>query len=172
MVFEKFQPLFDRHLQHIGNGLAFVVHLQRFVIVAMPMAHFAGNVDIRQKVHLHLDRTVALACLAAAALHIEGKTPLIEAANFRLIGLRKHIADEIKHLRVGGRIGTRRAPNRRLINFNHFVELLIATNGAIRARTQVRLIQAIGEHFIENSLHKRTLAGARHARNARQHAQW
>ena len=62
-----------RHLQHVGDGLAAELDLQRFAIVTVALADVAGDVDVGQEVHLDLDDAVALAGLAAPALHVEGE---------------------------------------------------------------------------------------------------
>jgi hypothetical protein len=62
---------FDRHVEHIGNGLALELDFQRFPIVALALADVAGDIDIGQEVHLDLDDAVALAGFAAAALDVE-----------------------------------------------------------------------------------------------------
>ena len=43
-----------RHVQHIGDGLFLILHFQRFTVVACTLAHFAGHVHIRKKVHFDL----------------------------------------------------------------------------------------------------------------------
>jgi hypothetical protein len=71
---EEARGLLDRHVQHVGDRLALEDDLQRLAVVALALADVAGDVDIRQEVHLDLDDAVALAGLAAATLDIEGET--------------------------------------------------------------------------------------------------
>ncbi len=54
--------------------LALDRHVQRLAVVALAVADVAGDVDVRQEVHLDLDDAVALAGLAAAAFDVEGET--------------------------------------------------------------------------------------------------
>jgi hypothetical protein len=69
----KKSRLLDRHVEHVGDRLALEQHLQRLAVVALALAHLAGDVDVGQEVHLDLDDAVALAGLAAAALDVEGE---------------------------------------------------------------------------------------------------
>ena len=69
------QRVFDRHLEHVGDGQAAEADLERLAVVALALAHLARHVDVGQEVHLDLHEAVALARLAAAALHVEREAP-------------------------------------------------------------------------------------------------
>ena len=71
---EEVGGLLDRHVEHVGDGLALEVHLERLAVVAGAVADLARDVDVGQEVHLDLDRAVAGAGLAAAALDVEART--------------------------------------------------------------------------------------------------
>ena len=60
------------------------------------MADLAGHIHIRQKIHLNLIHTVALAGLAATALHIKAKASRFVATHFGLVGLAEELTDKIK----------------------------------------------------------------------------
>jgi hypothetical protein len=68
---EEVARLLDRHVEHVGDRLVLELHFQRFAVVALALADVAGDVDVRQEVHLDLDDAVALAGLAAPALDVE-----------------------------------------------------------------------------------------------------
>ena len=72
---EEVARLLDRHVEHVGDGLLAVLHLERLAVVALALAHVAGDVDVGQEVHLDLDDAVAGAGLAAPALHVEREAP-------------------------------------------------------------------------------------------------
>src|SRR5713226_8472901 len=93
-------------------------HRQRLRIVTSPPANLARNVNIRQAIHLNPPQAVALARLAAPALHVEAEPPgtIPALARFRQHG--KKLANRRKHARVSSRIRSRRAPNRRLIDLD------------------------------------------------------
>src|SRR5947199_1268995 len=77
---EEFGGFLDRHVEHVGDRLALEQHFQRLTIVTLALANVAGDVDIRQKVHLDLDDAVALAGLATAALDVEREPARLVAA--------------------------------------------------------------------------------------------
>jgi hypothetical protein len=53
------------------NILPVILYFQDAALEARSPAFFANQFDIRQKLHLHRDRAVALARLATASRHIE-----------------------------------------------------------------------------------------------------
>ena len=83
MFAEELERFLAGHLQHVGDGLAFVVDFERLAVVALAVADFARHVDVRQEVHLDLDDAVALTVLAAAALDVEAEAAGLVAAKFR-----------------------------------------------------------------------------------------
>src|SRR5579864_2053037 len=84
---------------------------ERVPIVALAAAYLAGDVNIGQEMHLDADDAVALARLAAAAFHVERKTPRPVAAHPPFRQLREKLADVREEPRVRRRIRTRRAAN-------------------------------------------------------------
>ena len=121
---EEFKRILNRHTEDFGNVLALVVHFQRFAVVTLAVANIARHVHVRQKVHLDFNDAIALARFAAAALDVKRKAARAVAARARLGHRRKQIAYRRKQPGVGRRIRAWRAPNRRLINRNHFVEMV------------------------------------------------
>ena len=133
-VFENREGVFDGGRQQVGDGIAFVFHLQRFAVVAAAAADIAGDVDVGQKVHLDALQPVALAGFAAAALHVEAEAAGLVAAlaRFRQHGV--EIADGREDAGVGGGIGARRAADGRLIDLDYFVDVLQAFDGIVLRR--------------------------------------
>src|SRR5439155_4901485 len=109
---QEIERLLDRHLEHVCDRAALVLHLERLAIVAPPVAQVAADEDIGQEVHLDLLEPVALAALAAPALHVEREPPRAVAAHLGLRELREQVADEAERAGGGGGIGARRAPDR------------------------------------------------------------
>ena len=72
-ILEHAQRFFDRGLQQIGDRMALIFHLQRFVIIAPAAAHVAGDIDVRKEIHFDALQAVALAGFAAPALHVEAE---------------------------------------------------------------------------------------------------
>ncbi len=54
LVGEEDDRLFHGHVQHVRDGLFLILDFQRFAVVACALADLAGNVDVRQEVHLDL----------------------------------------------------------------------------------------------------------------------
>ena len=74
--------------------------LQRLAVVAFALAHLAGNVNIRQEVHLDLELTVAAAGLAASAAHVEAEAPRVVASRLRVRRGGEQVADVIKEIGI------------------------------------------------------------------------
>ena len=121
---EEVGGLLDRHVEDLGDGLALVVHLERLAVVAGAVADLARDVDVRQEVHLDLDRAVAGARLAAAALDVEREPALEVAAHLRLGRRGEQLADVVEDAGVRRRVGPRRAADRRLVDVDHLVDVL------------------------------------------------
>src|SRR5690606_24885785 len=113
---EELLRLLDRHVQHLGDGAALVVHLQRLAVVPGALALLARHVDVREEVHLDLDRPVAGAVLAPTALDVEGEPARPVPAHLRLGGVGEQLADVVEHAGVGGGVGPRGAPDRGLVH--------------------------------------------------------
>ena len=81
--------MLDRHVEHLGDGLALVVHLEGFPVVPGAVAHLARHVHIGQEVHLDLDGAVTGACLASTAFDVEREPARLVAADLRFCGGRE-----------------------------------------------------------------------------------
>jgi hypothetical protein len=121
---EELGRLGDRHLEHLGDVLALVVHAQRVAVVALAVAHLAVDVHVGQEVHLDLDRAVARARLAAAALDVEAEPARLIAAHLRLGRLAEERADAVEHARVRRRVRARRPSDGRLVDVHDLVEVV------------------------------------------------
>ena len=114
----------DRELEHVRDRVALVAHAQGRLVEALALTLLAAHEDVRQEVHLDLAHAVALARLAAAALHVEGEAAGLVAVHPRFGQLREEAADLVEDLDVGDRVAARRAPDRALVDVDHLVELL------------------------------------------------
>ena len=121
-IFEQRQRLVDGEVEYLGDRLAAVMHLESLPVVTESLALLARDVDIGQEVHLDRNDAVALARLAAAALHVEREAPRLEPARLRIGHHGEQIADEGEETRVSRGIAARRAADRRLIDLNHLVD--------------------------------------------------
>ena len=160
-VGEELTCFIYRHIQHFIDIFALVAHLERLLVVAAPLAHIAGNVNIRQKVHLDFEQAVTRAGLTAAALDIEGETACIIAACLRICRLGEQVADIVEHTRIGRRIGTRRTSDGRLVNVDDLVEILDADEFVMRSCTGLRAVQLRCQLFVQDFIDERGLARTR-----------
>ncbi len=170
-VLEELDRLLDRHVEHVRDRLALEAHLERLAVVALAVALLARHVDVRQEVHLDLDLAVAAAHLAAPALDVEAEPPRLVAARPRLLGAREQVADLVEHARVGGRVGARRAADRRLVDVDDLVDLVEPGDPLVRARPHLGPVQLVGHRLVEHLVDERGLARPRHARDAAEHAE-
>src|SRR5580704_16931226 len=102
----------DRHVQHVGDGLALVVHGQGVGVVPGAVADLARDVHVGQELHLDLEGAIARAGLAAAAFDVEGEPAGLVAADLGLGGGREQLPDVVEHAGVGGRVGAGGPPDR------------------------------------------------------------
>ena len=170
-VLEEDDGLLDRHLEHVADVLALEADLERLAVVALAVALLAGHVDVGQEVHLDLDLAVAAADLAAAALDVEAEAARFVAARPRLLGLGEELADVVEDAGVGGRVGARRAPDRRLVDVDDLVDLAEPVDAVVGARTQLRLVQAVGDRVVQGLVDQGRLARAGDAGDAAEDAE-
>ena len=167
---EELTSLLDRHVQHLGDGLALVVHLEGLAVVPRSVADLARDVDVRQEVHLDLQRAVALARLAAAALDVEREPPLLVAPDLGLCGGGEKGADLVEHARVGGRVGPGRPADRRLVHLHQLVERLHAVDPGVPPRDLPGPVELVGQRRREDVVDQGRLARSGYSRDRTQHA--
>ena len=170
-VGEEGQRLVDRHVQHVRDGLAVIEHLERLAVVALAVADLAGHVDVRQEVHLDLDLAVALAGLAAPSRHVEREAPGAVAARAALGQRREEGPQVVPEPDVGGRVGARGAPDRRLVDVDDLVDELHALELLVRPDRALGAVDGVGERGRERVRHERALARARDAGDHRERAE-
>ena len=154
--------LLDRHVQHLGDGLALVVHPQRVRVVPGPVAHLARHVHVGQELHLDLDGAVPGARLAPAALDVEREPARLVAAHLGLGGRREQLADVVEHPGVGGRVGPRGPADRPLVHVHHLVQLVHPGDPGVPARDDPRPVQFPGQRAVQDVVDQRGLAGPGH----------
>ena len=123
---EEVQRLFHREIQHFVDVFAVIAHFEHLRLVARALAFFADQFDVGQKLHFDGDGAIALAGFAAASGDIEREVAGGEAALLGLGQRGKQFADGVEGLDVGDGIGARRAPDGRLVDQNHFVDVVVA----------------------------------------------
>src|SRR5690606_36189068 len=146
---EELLGVLDRHVEHVGDGEALELHLERFAVVAAALAFLAGDVDVGQEVHLDLDQAVALARLAAAALDVEAEAAGLVAARLRLGQAGEPVADLGEGAGVGRRVGARGAADRRLVDLDHLVAEFEAGDPGVRAGYDAGAVERAGGAGVE-----------------------
>ena len=152
---EELERLFDRHLEHIGDRLALEADLERLAVVALALALLARHVDVGKEVHFDLDLAVAAAHLAATALDVEREPARLVPPGSRLLRLREQLTDLVEQPDVRGRIRSRRASDRRLVDRDDLVQLLEPGDAPVGAGTLSRAVQAVGGRSVENVVDER-----------------
>ena len=157
---ENRQRVLNRRFQQIRNRLAAILHLQRFVVVTAPAALVAGDIHIRQEVHLNALQTIALARLAAPAFDVETEAPHLVTAFTRFGEHRVQLANRRKNARISGRIRPRRAPDRRLVDLHDFVDEVQSLNRGMQPRLGMRVVHMLRQRAVQNVVDQRRLARA------------
>src|ERR1700675_1877938 len=140
--------------------MPFVAHRESFRIVAAATAHFAHDIHVGKKIHFDASQAVALASLAAAALHIKTKTSGFVTALARVWKHGKKIADwrENACIRCGIRTGS--SANGRLVDLDDLVDLLGAKDFAMRGDGLHGTIEFLRQRAIKNVIDERGLSRA------------
>ena len=144
---------------------------QRLGRVAGAAAGVAGDPDIRQEVHLDPFLTGPLARLAPAARLIEAEPAGRIPPHLGLGELGEELADQVEGAGIGRRGRVRRAPQRRLVDADHFVDVFQALDRLVGAGSQLCAVQRPRGRFPEDVFHQRALARARDARDGGDDAQ-
>ena len=170
-VLEKLHGHVDRHVQHVVDIFALVLHFERLAVVAVAAARLAAHVDVGQEVHLDGLHARPAALLAAAALDVERETPGLEAAD---LGVGRHLeqlADVGKDVRIGRGIRPRSAPDGRLVDNDQFVDMFEALRPVVLQRLVEGAVKLSGENRPQGFVDERRLARAADARHADELAQ-
>ena len=162
-VLEEGEGLLHCHLQNLIDIFPLIPHLQGLTVVPLALAHLAGDVDVRQEVHLDLQQAVPLTCLAPAAPHIEGEAARAVAPAFSVLGGGEQVPDVVEQPGVGGRIGPGRAPDGGLVDVDDLVQELLPLQAVVSARPSLGPVQVAGQPVIEDLVDQGGLSAARHA---------
>src|SRR5690606_28492503 len=130
---EEFERLVDRQIEDVRYRVTLVEDLERFPVVALPMADLAGDINVRQEVHLDLHQAVTLASLTSAALHVEGEPAGRVPAHAALGQVGEQLPDDCEQPGVRCRVRPRRASDRGLIDVYDLVDELQARHPVMNA---------------------------------------
>ena len=147
------------------------MYSQSVFFVAVSAACLAHHGNRRQEVHLHHLDTCSLALLAAASGHIERETPGLESAYFSVRRILKQTPYVVKYSGKGSRIGTRRASDGTLVNFNDLVNVLDALQTAVGEGLLLGMIELGLQDGHQRFVDQRALAAAGHSAHSHQASQ-
>ena len=168
---EELGAFLDRHVEHVGDGLAAEGDVESLAVVALAVALVALNVDVGQKVHLDFDDAVALALLAAPALDVEREPARLVAARLSFRQSSEPIADRREGAGVGGRVRARRTADRALVDVDDLVEELEAIDAVMLGGLLATAVQAARERLVESFDDQCRLTAAGDAGDAGHHTQ-
>ncbi len=155
---EERQRLLDGHVEDLGDRLALVEDLERLAVVAPALADLARHVDVREELHVDLDRAVTRAGFAAAALDVEGEAAGLVTAHLGLGGRGEQLAHVVEQARVGGRVRPGRPPDGRLVDADELVDQVEAVDALVLARHCPTAVDVAHEDGAEDVVHQRGLA--------------
>ena len=167
-VLEEFRRIGDAHVENFGDVLALEINFTRRIVKALAAAHFASHLHAGQNVHVDDFHASAFARIATSALHVETETALAVPANFAFFHAREKVAHVVPNLGVRRRIASRRAANRRLVDFNHLVDILEAFQVVELSDRIFGIVEHASQFATQNLVNQSALAGAR---NTRHHGQ-
>ena len=170
-VLEEVDGLVDGHVEHVGYGLAFIAHLKGLAVVAASVTFLAGHLNVGQEVHLDGLVAVAAAGLAAAALDVEREAAGLVATDLGLGQSDEERADVGKDACVGSGVGARRAPDGRLVDADHLVDVFQSLDGVVGHGLAQRPVEVLGEDGEERFVDEGRLAAAADAGDHHQLAQ-
>ena len=168
---EQRQRVLDGEFQNIRNGVAVKLHRQRFLVIAPAIAHFALHVNVRHEVHFNAPLPIALAGFASPAGYVEAESSRLVSTLARLRQHGEKVADGRENLRICSWIGARRAPDRRLVDANHLVDLLGSGQRFVRARFLARSVNCPGQRTVKDVVDQGAFSAAAHACHHGHHAQ-
>ena len=98
--------------------------------------------------------------LAAATLDVEREPTGQVAADLGFLGLREQLADVVEDAGVGGRVGPRGSSDRALINMDHLVQVLQATDPSVQPGDDLERVDLAGQDCVEDVVDQGGLARA------------
>ena len=107
--------------------------------------------------HLDLLLSLALAGLASPALDVETEPPCAVPPQARIGRAGEQGADVVEQLCVRRRVGAGGAPDRRLVDLDHLVDLIDPRDLIVFTGPPRRLIELLGHAAVEHVLHQRAL---------------
>ena len=145
------------------NGAAFVANVEGLPVVASALTGVAGDVDVGQEVHFHLDQSIALTGFTAPTAHVERKAPDLIAAGAGLRCSGEEFPDWSKKAGIGRWVGSGGASDRALIDIDNFVKLVQSSDTLVSCRWLTPPMKVARHGGIKRVVDERGFSGARNA---------
>jgi hypothetical protein len=158
LIGEEAAGVGHRQVEHVGDALAAVLHLEHLGLISAAAAGGAHQQHVREELHLDLFEAVAATGLAAAAVDVEREGGGGVAAQPGLVGGGEQPPHRIEDLGVGGRVGARRRADRALVDEDDLGQLVGALDVVAFAGRGRRLAAAAQQAAIEDVLDQGALA--------------
>ena len=156
-VLEELHRHVDRHVQHIGNGLAFEAHLERLTVVTFSMTYFARYHHVGQEIHL--DGLVAIAAtgLTASTFHVEGEPAGLVATYLGFRKIDEELTDVREYAGISCRVAAGRTADGALVDIHHLVYIVDAFNLLVGHRPFERSVEVLRKDGLEGLVDQRAL---------------
>jgi len=120
--------LLHGHVEDVVDILPSGGDLEDLLLETRPLAFFADQFDVGEKLHLDRDCSGTLADFAAPTWEVEREMGRGKVSGMGLSERCEELSDVVEGLDIGDGIGARRAANRGLIDENDFADLAQAFN--------------------------------------------
>ena len=183
---EQLRRLVHRQVQHLGHIQAAQLapgsvgsaprrgqpavdtHLQNFGPVALAVAVGAAQVDVAEKLHLHMLEARTTAGGAAAVAPVETELGRGVAALARQLRVGEYFADRVPSAHIADRVRPCRLSDRRLVDEHHIAQQFGAEQALETARRIGGSTEVAQQRRCQHVLNQRRLARAAHAGDAYQ----
>ena len=169
-VLEERRRLINTHRQHIGNRGAFETHLQCLPVEPFATTPRARHKQVAEKIHLNPFHTETFTKFAASRGRVETEATGVEPTRFCFARRGKDFAYLVQDARIGRRATARTAADRRLVDRDHFVEVLHAADPGVRSRRLGFQAKVLSHRRSQSVIDQRAFAAAGHPADADEQA--
>ncbi len=155
---EEGQGVFYRKIQHLGDGLALVMDLQRLSVVPITVTNLAWNIDIGKEVHFDPYRAVAAAGFTSSSLHVEGEATRLISPHLGLCGRGKKLANVIENARIRRRVAPWRTSDGTLVDVHNLVDLISTRDAFVLSWHEPGAVQVSSQDVVQNVVDQGRLA--------------
>ena len=128
-----------------------------FAIVSFPVAFFAVHINIRQEIHFNHFHSPSFTYFASATFNIKRKTTGSIAPDFSFWYGSKQGSDFGKESAIRGWIASWCSTDWRLINFNHFINMLQPLHRMKRHGRYFTIVTMLGQNRIQGFINQSAL---------------